>query len=608
MSVDEVEILVQVLSMVAGLAFLVWGAVGVLLRIAPAAAQRFSFANLLVLLALLLALLMHDSAMSFKALHVSDVLILSSVLTFRAGLLKLFDRPCAHNRHILWLVLLGVGLMLFAPHWQKWELMIGACSVLAACFCLMNFHDGNQILKDHFNRSVRYVMMLPFAATAVLFLGRGIALAFYVDIAPLSGPFDIGFGFYLWAQLLLLLLINSSLIGMAVGDLVMKIRRQAKTLQSILDAAPVGVAVTTDGVVRFANPKVTELLNVKVGDTSPNALVHSEDHYAIVALMKRQGIVRDYEVQMYGADRQVRDLMVTYLPTEFEGKKGVLGWMIDLTERKKFEKKIMFNRTVVENAEPMFWICPKTQTVVYANKAALEYAGYKAEEFIGQPVAPEFSRYFSKISYQTLMEQLRSNGKPLSFEIRHRHKDGSSMDVEVSLYVAEDDERALLVGSVKDITERKRSDAAIRHANEEQTAILESATLGIAVIKDQVIVRCNHKLEKLFGYERGDLLDRSPRLLFVDDESYRHSLDAYSEMLSNETHHSTLELMRRNGEHFWCRCSGSLIASDDTSRGSVWMFEDVTEERLAAELMRQAKDTAEEATRMKSDFLPNMSQ
>ena len=43
--------------------------------------------------------------------------------------------------------------------------------------------------------------------------------------------------------------------------------------------------------------------------------------------------------------------------------------MIDITERKKAEKKILFNRTVVENSEPMFWADPDTLTVVYANKA-----------------------------------------------------------------------------------------------------------------------------------------------------------------------------------------------------------------------------------------------
>src|SRR5262245_4740405 len=62
--------------------------------------------------------------------------------------------------------------------------------------------------------------------------------------------------------------------------------------------------------------------------------------------------------------------------------------------------------------------------------------------------------------------------------------------------------------------------AALRLSSEEQTAILESATLGIAFVKDRVIIRANSRLDELFGFEHGEQIGRPTRIWYPDDESY----------------------------------------------------------------------------------------
>jgi two-component system, sensor histidine kinase and response regulator len=65
----------------------------------------------------------------------------------------------------------------------------------------------------------------------------------------------------------------------------------------------------------------------------------------------------------------------------------------------------------------------------------------------------------------------------------------------------------LMAGLIKRnrvINERvDRATAALRHSDEEQTAILESATLGVAFIRDRIIIRANSRLDELFGFEPG---------------------------------------------------------------------------------------------------------
>ena len=43
---------------------------------------------------------------------------------------------------------------------------------------------------------------------------------------------------------------------------------------------------------------------------------------------------------MYDADHQVRDMLITYLPITYDGAEGILGWLLDITDRKIVEKEV----------------------------------------------------------------------------------------------------------------------------------------------------------------------------------------------------------------------------------------------------------------------------
>ena len=83
----------------------------------------------------------------------------------------------------------------------------------------------------------------------------------------------------------------------------------------------------------------------------------------------------------------------------------------------------------------------------------------------------------------------------------------------------------------------ERATVALRLSGEEQTATLESATLGIAFIKDRIIVRANSRLDELFGFERGEQIGRPTRIWYPDDESHATAGGAvYEQLARGETH------------------------------------------------------------------------
>jgi PAS domain S-box-containing protein len=115
---------------------------------------------------------------------------------------------------------------------------------------------------------------------------------------------------------------------------------ERERLQKILDTSPVGVGISIEGVVRFANARFSELFYSKEGEGTQQAYVNMEDWKHILTEIERSGIVRDYELQTYGRNRETRDTLATFISTEYEGQTGILAWMVDLSGLKEAEREL----------------------------------------------------------------------------------------------------------------------------------------------------------------------------------------------------------------------------------------------------------------------------
>ena len=101
-----------------------------------------------------------------------------------------------------------------------------------------------------------------------------------------------------------------------------ELRASEQRSRLILDTAPVSIAFSTKGRVHFANPLLRETFGAKVGDASPQLYPHPEERKVLIERMKRDGIARDHEIQMYDRHKRVRDMLVTFLPISDEGRGG----------------------------------------------------------------------------------------------------------------------------------------------------------------------------------------------------------------------------------------------------------------------------------------------
>ncbi len=163
---------------------------------------------------------------------------------------------------------------------------------------------------------------------------------------------------------------------------------EQQQLVEALDSAPVAVSITSEGVVRYANRRISELLGVNVGDRAPDWYVNPVDRDRLLETLHREGMVRGAEIQLYGANREIRDVLATLAVTQYEGRKSILAWLVDFTERKKVEETLRENRhlleTILEHSPAVIYSKRKDGQYVYINREWEEACNLEREKVLGR--------------------------------------------------------------------------------------------------------------------------------------------------------------------------------------------------------------------------------
>ncbi len=122
------------------------------------------------------------------------------------------------------------------------------------------------------------------------------------------------------------------------------------------------------------------------------------------------------------------------------------------------------------------------------------------------------------------------------------------------------------------------------------SAILENSNVGIAMIRDRQLVWCNPHMSELFGHALSAMEGQSTRMLYASEEAYESfGQRAYGELARTNRLVTEQEMRHRDGHLIWMRISGQAVDVENTSSGSIWVFEDIADrKRSEHELIRLA--------------------
>ena len=125
-------------------------------------------------------------------------------------------------------------------------------------------------------------------------------------------------------------------------------------------------------------------------------------------------------------------------------------------------------------------------TVLDVNRQACDSLGYSREELIGKHPS-DFDVGLDDASIQRLKQRIVA-GEAVTFETRHRRKDGTSFPVEIRVGQFEQGGRRFLC-LVRDITERKRAEDELRASEERFRSFVDHATDGFFLFDEHQAIR-----------------------------------------------------------------------------------------------------------------------
>jgi PAS domain S-box-containing protein len=244
----------------------------------------------------------------------------------------------------------------------------------------------------------------------------------------------------------------------------------------------------------------------------------------------------------------------------------------------------------------------------------MEPLGYPAPtsavdwETVVAPIHPD-----DRVRVQRTMEDYLAGQTPeYQVEFRVRHRDASYRWM-LSRGVAVRDaagRTVRFVGTRIDITDRKAAEDALRASEERFRGTFENAGVGIAHTNfDGRWLRVNEKICAIVGYAREELLHKT----FQDvtyPEDLQPSLDHFARLRRGELRSYSLEkrYVRKDGSPVWIDVSVSLQRdAGGTPAYTIAIIQDISERKRLEGELRQAIETAEAASRAKSDFLAHVS-
>jgi PAS domain S-box-containing protein len=297
-------------------------------------------------------------------------------------------------------------------------------------------------------------------------------------------------------------------------------------------------------------------------------------------------------------------------PQRVRGKNiGRVWGFRDVTERARAEEVRSKLAAIVESSDDAIISRTVGGTITSWNKGAEVIFGYRADEIAGKPVSVlTASDHVDELT--AILDRVGQGEKITHFETVRVRKDGCRIDVSLTISPIRNAAGDVVGASIiaRDITEQKRYEESL-HASEQRYRLLFERNLAgvYRVTVDGHLLDCNDACWRIFGYaSASEMLEHRASDYYPDP-------GAREEFLARLQEHGTLTnyehcLQRKDGSPLWVLENATLVTGGEGETAQIeGSLIDISNRRQAEIELRNAKETAEAASRAKSEFLAVMS-
>jgi PAS domain S-box-containing protein/putative nucleotidyltransferase with HDIG domain len=377
--------------------------------------------------------------------------------------------------------------------------------------------------------------------------------------------------------------------------------------RTLVEQATDGVVIVQDGLFKFANPALAEL----VGYDAPDELIGNEfmpfiapEFKEMVAEKHRNtmagvGTPLILEIDILDRDGNKAPVELNTGMIQYEGRPAAIVTVRDLTERKRAEKRITyfseFARNIIESTQVGIYAVDWKGAVQIWNLGMESQFGVKPDEVVGRNIFEAFPA-LNEEPLGVAIKKALAGGEPFEkSDLRHKTIKKGERILNTKINPMRDASGGV-VGAVvitEDVTERTRAEEKIRYFSEFTENIIGSTQVGIyALDKNGTVQIWNRGMESQFGVASAELVGRNIFVAFpaLESEPLGKAITAALERGEAFDESGVKHRTLKKGERILNTKINPLKDSLGGLAGAVVITEDVTEQVDSGEKLRASEE------------------
>ncbi len=307
-------------------------------------------------------------------------------------------------------------------------------------------------------------------------------------------------------------------------------------------------------------------------------------------------VLRAHNAELAASQQASMNLMDDAIAAQKRIETANVSLQREMAERQRAEAELQLTRFSVENAsDGMFWMTPDAR-IVDVNAAACRTLGYTREELLQLRVSDIDAHYSAEIWPQHFAE-LRQRGS-MTFASEQRTKDGRLIPMEIVANYIKFGGEERNCAFVRDITERKRAEEALKESEERFRTLANAAFEGIAISEQGRLVDVNEQTLAMFGATRPDMIGHMV-LEFIAPDSRAEvtaAVDAETEVVYEH------QLRRKDGTMFMAEACARMLRHGERHL-RITALRDITERKQAETALRASEKRLADITFSLADWV-----
>jgi PAS domain S-box-containing protein len=285
------------------------------------------------------------------------------------------------------------------------------------------------------------------------------------------------------------------------------------------------------------------------------------------------------------------------------------GTHTDITERKRAEEALHESEkkysTIVEKGNDGIIII-QDGLIKFANSTIAAITHFTPEEAFEKPFVDFVSPAYRELVIKMYKRRMSGEEFPSRYESEILSKDGKSIPVEISASLIEYEGKPADMAIIRDITERKQAEEALKESEKKYSTIVEKGNDGIVIIQDGSVKFANSTITSMVCIDPEEIIGE-PFIDLVSPTYRKMVFDRYQERISGKEppNRYEIELFSKDGKKIPVEVSASLIDYEGRP-ADMAIIRDITERKQVEEKLRESEEKFRDLFDNASDLIQSV--